>query len=460
MISRLQARLDLQILLGGSDELIKVSQVSPYEVTWTRNLPAVADELEVSFDSSLLPVDLRGVRGVQVLFWLFEHQDPRRCAPGDPGFFSGYSDEIGRRRTERTVTLSCRDWTAAVLDAKVTPKELKSVDVQKLGSLEAVVKRLLSLGPASSDWEVRSLSAAGARNVFTTLSKNTAIKRVAAKGKGKTPKQATQRRQFTLEALADGDETAVWDVVCQLCARMGVVPEVTAGEKVPVVLLVDALDLQTSDVLRPFARNGSGAGRTLTLGRTVATFDETLRLTRDADLPDQVVVGAWDHEKGTMVEVAFPYDAKAKKGDKLRRVYQVAEGTADQAVLTRVAAAAWAATRQHQLEVEVETWSPWSDGGGPHDPDLLDIGAGAALAIQVSGAYAHNLAREEREAFERLDDKVQEAFTSANASVPRSLLFQVGEVTHTFSAGDSPDYACRLKINAFLGEQPEPPKAA
>lgn len=458
MISRLQARLDLQILLLTGD-FVRISYIAPYEATWTRNLPAVADELEVTFDSSLLPVDLLAIDGIRVNFWLFEHQDPGRCSLSDPGSFHGFSDELGRKRTDRTISLTCRDWAAALLDAKVTPKDLKSVDLKKLGSLESVIKRLVDFGgPFAQTWTVRSLSAAGARSVFPALSGILAKKGVKDKGKGKSPSQATQRRQFTLEALAEGDETAVWDVICQLCARMGVVPEISiAANGVPEVLLIDALDLQTTDALeagrrQPFARNNRNV-RTLTLGRTVATLDETLRLTRDADLPDQIVVGAWDHESGKQIEVAFPRDAKGKRGDKLRRVYQVAEGTADPAVLERLAAAAWASTRQHQLEVEVETWSPWTDGGDHRDPDLLYLAAGSALAIEVADDYALNLAREEREAFDKLPKDVRDAFAKAESARPR-LTFQVGEVTHTFASGESPDYACRIKLNTWLGEQP------
>lgn len=447
MISRLQARLDLQILLANG-ETVRVTKISPERSTWRQNAPGVADELDVDLSSTYLPVDLRAVAGVRVLHWLFEHQDPERCQPGDPGFFFGVADTIDRDRGDHKLGLPCRDMTSVLLDNKVSLKELRSVDLQKVGSLEAVVKRLVDFGgPFAQTWRVRSLTPAGAKTVFRSLTPE--VRKVKGKP-GKTVAQATQRR-LRLDTMAEGDETPVWEVICQLCARMGAVPEIMlARDGVPEVVLVDALDLQTSDVLRPFRRGGK-TFRTLTLGRTVGALSESVKLARDADLPDQIVVGTWDHETGKRLEVTFPRDAKPLKGDKLRRVYQVAEGTADVGVLEKLAAAAWAESRQRQLELDVETWSPWTDGGDHRDPDLLSAGSGMALALEVDDVYAFQEAGRVGDAFEGLPAEVLGAFDRAEAARPPVMIFQVGTIDHQYGRDG---YTARMKLRTWLGRQP------
>ena len=456
MISRLAARLDLEVVLSDG-KTVRLRNIAPSSVRWRRNLPAVADELSVTCGAAYLPLDLRACRAIRVWCWLFEHQDMERCAAGDPGCFAGFADEVARNRLEQTVTLRCRDWTAGLLDAHVGATALKRLDLRRLGTLSAVVQELVRLGPEyARSWKVRSLSEAGKKVVFAALAQAPGVRGVRG-GRKSAPGEVFQRR-MDLAAFADGEEASLWEVVVQVSARMGVVPELALnGAGDPEIMLVDALDLQTTDALERGRRHafmrGARAFRTLTLGESVGVMSESVRLTADTELPDQVVVGAWDHETGRRVEVAFPPDAKPARGQTLRRLYQVAEGVAEPDALRRVAAAAWAATRQHQLELEVETWSPWSDGGSAGDPDLLACAPGAALGLLVADAYAAREAAAVEAAFDDLPALVLNALMAArrDPGAP-AMLFQIGTLEHTYSAGaGSTEYSARLKLNTWLG---------
>lgn len=456
--SRLEGRVDLQILLtpsrlarGGVSGLnapVRLTHLRPLDLTWTRNLPAVADTLSVTLTEESLPVDdLRGLRGIRVIAWLYEHQQIDRCQLGDPGCFFGVVDEIGRGQIEGTLRLEARDMTSVALDAKVTPADLKKIDVTRYETLVELVRALLALaGAFAATWRVVPVSEAAGRSVYAGW-QSSGLSSVRRGGAKKKPAAVAQRRLTTLDTLAEGNETAVWDTVCQVCARLGVVPELALGrDGVPEVLLVDALDLQTSDALRPFERAGR-LSRSLTVGESVGMLDESTRFTRSSDLPDVVVVQSLDHETKQITEAAWPPDPP-KGVDKPRISYQVAEGVAGMGALQKLAASAWAATRARQVEIEVETWSPWTDGGSPRDPDLLDCGAGAALTLLWHPDEIHQ--RRLRRQRLALDTQVLDRLEQAGRL--QDPLFQILELTHTVSWDDSPEYTCKMKLGAYLGD--------
>lgn len=471
-VSRLEACLELQFFLpqppaaqpsplaaitGISDEvqeIVRLTQIRPERVSWTRNLPAVADELDVTFSASLLPVGLTALEGARVTVWLYEHQQIWNCLPGQPGMFVGLADELSRDRSERTITLRCRDMTAVCLDAKISTAELKLIDISKSASLEGLVKLLLGFaGPFAADWKVVNVSRNDAGSTYAAFlnSEIQAFQKRKGKGSKGKPATSTQRRLRTLDTLADGDETSVWDIICQVCVRLGTVPEVMLGrDGNPQVHLIDALDLQTSDALRPFSRNGRRT-RSLTIGQSIGHTSESVRFARNEDLPDQVVVSTFDHETAAFTEGRFPLDAKGRGKEKPKILYQVVEGVSGQQALDSMAAATWVAAQQRQVEFEVETWSPWSDGGGAVSPDLLDLGAGAAMVI-LSSEESDHAARRELEALD-LPRDVIEAFMRAEDRKPPSLMFQVAEVALEYQGGSQPDFSCKMKLNAFLGTQ-------
>lgn len=431
--------------VSGLGQPARLTHIRPLDLTWTRNLPAVADTLSVTLTEESIPMDdLLGIQGMRIVAWLYEHQQIDRCQLGDPGCFFGIVDEIQRGQIDGTIRIEARDMTSVALDAKLTPQDLRKIDVTKYPTLVELVRALLALaGPFASTWRVVPISEGAGRAVYQGWQPS-GLQTVKRGGAKKKPAQAVQKRLTTLDTLADGNETAVWDTVCQVCARLGVVPELSLGrDGVPEVLLVDALDLQTSDALRPFERAGRVA-RALTLGQSAGMIDETLRFARGTDLPDIVVVQSLDHETKQITEAAWP-PTPPKGVDKPRISYQVAEGVAGQAALQKLAADAWAAARSRQVEFEVETWSPWTDGGGPGDPDLLDCGAGAALMLLEHPDETHQRAlRRERVGFPALLRARLE-----RAGRRRDTLFQVLEVTHSYGPEE---YTCKLKLGAYLGE--------
>ena len=141
-------RPDEVAVLAGPDD----AGLVPMSYNWTRNPLTVADTLSVTLHADDLAPDLRLLRGAQVRGWLYCHEEPRRCRPGDPGYFAGVVDVVERDRNAGTVTFECRDFTIFPLNHKIKPQTLAEVDLGL--TLPEITKFLIRKMPGGEKWRV------------------------------------------------------------------------------------------------------------------------------------------------------------------------------------------------------------------------------------------------------------------------------------------------------------------
>lgn len=509
--SRIRARVDLTFRLRGEPDTkdpIKLTGYIPKGYEWQRNAPGTADTLTVTLDAEDLPFDLRIIedQGMLVEGWLYEHEKPEQCYPGAPGYFAGIVDALERNQFDTTVSLEARDYTGFLLDREVTAAELNKFDALTVVSLESIVRRMVALNPGSAKWEIRALTTSaalpleaigfvqptkievrqaliqGGKRVTQKVNSNKKVTVGVDSAGNRAETKATQRNAKVsvvsyrvptpAEILAmriqfiaglgslntDTKRVKLWQLITDVCARFGVVPEVDVSEAgVGRVTLVDAGALQTSDVFRPFARDKL-TRRLFTVGENVATLNERLELAATDRRPDFVVVSSTDPEIGKTYRACWPPGSdtpRAKvKGDRaLNGVFQTIEGITNERHLLRLANKAFNALAHNQFTIVVSVDVPWSSGGGPWDPDLLDFGYGAALDLAFQGFDRVGadpttiLAR--RLGIRR--DLAQRIADAGDRIGAMALAFQCVEVTHDWQGGEDPTYQCSFTARQFLG---------
>ena len=460
--STLRARVDLLVLLYGSDELVALRGLTPRRVTWTRNRPAVADELSVTLDSDTLPFDLRLVASAVVTCWLYEHRDPARCKLGDPGVFTGRLDRI-RRSRKGDVDIEARDYTGSLLDAKLDGQRLAKVDLTTAPSLTEVCRSILRLVPNTETWRVETVGVAGKFSTLATYSKREKVKPKTDGAPADAPKKALTRRRSTIATLLKGESLSAWEAICKVCALLGAVPEVDVEpvSGFPRLRVIDALAAQSSDMLRPFGRN-DGQPRYMVVGHNVALLEETLELGSADGMPDFVRVTALNPDTGETLTAVYPDEeaspltpAQYKRWLKdANGSQQVADGVSNLAQLRKLAQIAFEDARKNELRIKLETWQTWTTGGGPQDADLLDLGAGATLDVRFVGFDRLDTTATDVLRRRGLPAEVAAAIARAQERVfvgQDSLRFRVGQVVHTLTLEEQPSYSCEVELSTFLG---------
>lgn len=481
--SRLSARVDLALRLQGeplSMKPIRLVGYTPRAYDWTRNAPATADTASVTLNAGDLPFDLRAIatRGGLIQGWLFEHRRPERCAIGDAGYFSGVIDRISRDRFATTITIEARDFTSFLLDTELTAEQLNGIDLASEATLIAIVRKIMTFAEGTETWDIRALTAAAeltldAASRLTPPKIGPAVKPTRGAPK---PAEIIASRQLHLSRLIADKKTNAWDAITDVCARFGVVPEVdVAPDGYGRISLIDAGDLQTSTVLRPFER-GDRKWRLLVEGEDLSVLREELELSATDKRPDFVVVSSVDPETGKTFRACYPPgldQERAKKkgegGSKPTGLFQTIEGIRSVKHLERLARRSFESLAHNQFTVTVATARPWSNGGGAHDPDLLNAGYGAALELGFAN-FDKLQARPDVVLKKRLgvDDATANRIVAASDRIgASSLLFQITEVHHAWEGGNNPNYTCDITARQFLGSQalpivgdvPRPPAA-
>jgi hypothetical protein len=460
--SRISARVDFAFRLRGqeSEPLINITHIVPLGVNFARNKPAEADTCSVEVFASDFPFDLRLVapRGGLMYVWLYEHGDPERCKYGDPGMFAGPIDEMTRTMEDRKITLRGRDWTSFLLDSKLGEGVLAKINVDKAPSLSSIVREILDTLEGGETWQIEELTTSASRPISTPAVRPAERRKGS---KAKPPRTVlTQRFKHMASVLPKQGEVSAWDAIAAVSARLGVVPEIGIDrEGRPKVVMVAAEDLNTSSVIRPFKR-GANTFRTMTVGGDITMMSETVDLMPHNNRPDFVAVASINRETGRSVVAEWP---KPGVGSRKRRgksqnetgLYQTIEGLETIEAVEAVAKAAWDSLAQNEFRVTIATPVPWSTGGTPDDPDLLDLAYGAAVAIDYSGfeQLANRTPSQILQA-QGLPAAVAERIQRAQSTIGRlSLLFLVVTVDHEWRGGASPSYMCRMTLRQTLNGQ-------
>lgn len=430
--SLMQARCDVffRLIDDPDGQLLGLQDRPVVSADITRNRPSECDTASVTLASGALPFDLRVIadKSMFVSLWLFEHQEPANCKDGDAGQFFGVVDDVSRPDSLGQVTLSCRDMTAVPLQAMMTEAGVKAFEVQPGASVEMVVADLLRQIPGTYRWTVESYSSASVEAAAPLLVK-------PAKRSKAPPRAATAT---SLSAIVGTERLSVWTAISNVCARAGIVPEVRFGRAGhPVVVLVDSSDLQSSDVLRPFDRGGR-TWRVFVDGDG-ATMSEKLDLADTSDRPDFLEVGSVTAQ-GRRISARWP-SAEVAGDKKDTGQFQFVEGVSSEAALQDLARGGYESLAHNQYRASLQLTESWSAGGGPHDPDVLDMGYGAAVEVMRPG-FARELIEAVTPEFAARIASAQERLGALN------LLFQAAEVKHSF---DQSGYRCEVGIRQFIG---------
>ena len=466
--SRLSSRVDVYFrLIDDPDgDLLGISMLVPNKVSWERNRPGEADTMGLGLPGMVFPFDLGIIapKSGFVSVWLFEHGTPEACLAGDRGHYFGVIDDIKRRRG-RTVSISSRDMTAIPLDAKMTEDGIKRFAIEAMSTLEDIVRALIHQVPGTFNWRVRSLCAEATKPGLV-------VPPIIVPGKqrkgSKAPAPPTVLSPGTVhlsDIVSTTQELSVWTAIANVCARHGVVPEVIVDQEGPLIVLIDASDLQTTDVFRPFKGRGGKTTRVFVDGDGISEISETLTLTNGPKRPEFVQVDSYDPIRGVGVSARWPprtlttkKERKAAGEDSTEEgLQQFVRGLTSQVALTRMARAGWEALSHNGFEVDIDISEPWSAGGDPSDPDVLDMAYGCAiecampsfdqLAKQPGLDTPAKILRAQRVS-EVLISRIIKASEKLGAM---SLVFQTVRVRHEWAGGTSPTYKASINARRFMG---------
>lgn len=435
--SRVRARVDVafRLITDPDGELIELEDRACTSFDWLRNAPSVADEATFTLAADALPFnpEIIATKSLFVSAWLYEEGHARRI--GGPGHFFGVVDDLKIDEHTREVTLSCRDMTAVPLQAFMPGDLVKTFEIG--GSIEDVVEDLLRQIPGTQRWTVESYSTASDAPVsYEPL----AIKPEKRKKGGRSaPKHDTKP---VLADVLTAEKVSVWTAICGVCARAGIVPEVVMREAGPAVVLVDAHDLHTSDVLRPFSR-GNRKWRVFVDHDGLLEHKKHLDLAGGGSRPDYLEVGTIDAQ-GVRIAARWPpvgaSDEKRERGE-----FQFVAGASEAEILS-LARAGWEALSHNQVRAELVVSESWSAGGGPEDPDLLEFGYGAAVEVHQP-TRTIDRTKYKAEFITRVA-KAQERLGALG------LLWQATEVK--LSWGSKSPFRCAFGLRRFLGTETAP----
>jgi hypothetical protein len=406
----------------------------PARLTWVRNQPGEADQLDVDLFYDAFPIDPRTLRGIAIDAWLFEHQTPSTCRKGDPGHFSGVVDRVEVKGSK--LTLNCRDWTMLPMNTKIGEGVLGKVPTREGAPLGLVVRQLLNIMPGGEKWTIEALSPIGDVRAEPPKIRPAEKRKGAASASNAAVVKGPNLGQY----LPPGD-TSVWAAVQEVCVRSGYVAEVSERDSGRLVTLVRSIDLQLSTVLRPFEQGSMRRIVEEEIGADAIT--ESYELTTSQALPDFVEVASIDPTGRLQRVVArWPRDAGKTKGT-TNGVFQTIEGVTSLIEVERIARDAWDALAHNQSTIEIAMPHPWSSGGGPERPDLLDIGYGAGIILERLPRPPIN----ETLLNAGIDARTARRFQNANDQVGEfRLLYQVVEAQHTW-----PEYECKLTMRQYGG---------
>lgn len=277
---------------------------------------------------------------------------------------------------------------------------------------------------------------------------------VTGSGPRKIPARVVSKTVPPTWAQLLGGADTVWEAITRLSQLMGAVAEVAVLDGGAVgVVLVDALELQLGDVLRPFERDGSAA-RVFEFGSNIVNMTDGRQLLGGQRI-DWAEVQAADPVTGKMRRGRYGRSERSGAGSD-HGLTVTAHGFTDQSHLDRLAKAAWLNANSGELELAVTTDDPWSLGGGPDDADLLGCGGGAVVDIDFAGlALADGVPLAVALRALGVPEDAADTLAAASAAASPSLRFQAVEVKHSYSQTDDGSYSCDLTLQTFLDDGSE-----
>jgi hypothetical protein len=245
---------------------------------------------------------------------------------------------------------------------------------------------------------------------------------------------------------------SIWDAITRVCQLVGAVPEVgvsTSGN--PMVVIVDGLEIQSGQTLRPFQR-GDRMHRVMQHGNDIAQMVERRELI-GGNRVNWVEVYSTDPVTGKTLRERFHDDTRDADGKRVDNngITVFAHGANSSAALRGIAKRVWAQVNRGELELTFSSSLPWTSGGTVRDADLLSCASGALIEMQFARADRFK-GLDLEDAFQLIGVPKSAARKLAEASdrLKPSLLFQVAEIVHQM--GENGEYRADVIAQTLLDD--------
>jgi hypothetical protein len=258
------------------------------------------------------------------------------------------------------------------------------------------------------------------------------------------------------DVFGDSVDT-VWDAISRLCYVMGAVPEVAVDDKGDDVLFViDAREALDGTSFRPFSRVCPDGE--LRLHRVFIVGDEIDSVEMDRSFlsegrgsrVDWVEAFAPDPDSGKILRERWGRVASDGAGDKNGRHVMV-PGCTSREHLAKVARSAFERITHEEAEAYIEIGVPWSWGGSPSDADLLGLGAGALISLDLNTRARNILRGKELETVfleQGVPPEAAELLAVATEEVQPRAEFQVSSIQWGLSGDNAP--TIKIKGQQFV----------
>ena len=424
--SQVQPATDLQAFAPVADGYSVLGAILPSEVTHERNTPREADVLTVRVPFRDFPLPARIVRSIGVVWYAGTVSAAnyaaglRNAVTGTPGpllsvlmpsrsnlRFVGFADGAEEDYDAGVITIRARDYTGILLDERVKPDVLKSIEIHQ--PLDQVVLSLLRQFPSGA---CRGLTVEfspfvdddGAEQPFPNVSD--VLGKPAQFKRGKAP---------GLSATYGGADVSYWDLLTDLCAMCGYIPTIEEDRLrvLPPRNLFDGVGTFRRTVTTP-----NGSTEALTARRMVQGFNvDSVRFARKFGrqaIPSIEVRSVAPGLRQPIVS-RYPEDGppvprhhktKAPVGSRVKTMARannvvpgglgasnrselvLIRGVSTQAEVDRIARGLWQELARQEWTGSYTTKHLASVGGDNDDPDLLDLRAGDPLELVLQRAGA------------------------------------------------------------------------
>lgn len=241
----------------------------------------------------------------------------------------------------------------------------------------------------------------------------------------------------TADRIFGSKKMSVWDAITRVCQLMGTVPEVgVSSSGNPMVVIVDGLEIQDGQTLRPFERDGRNH-RVMVHGDDISQLVERRQLIGGHRV-NWVEVYSTDPVTGRTLRERFHDNTRDDDGKRIdsNGMTVFAHGANSTEALQRIARRVYAQVNRGELELTFSASLPWTSGGDVHDADLLACGPGALLEMQFARVDRFKgLDLERALKLIGLPQGAARKLADASERLKPSLIFQVAEIVHTLGEG-------------------------
>ena len=491
--SQVQPATDLQAFAPVADGYSVLGAILPSEVTHERNTPREADVLTVRVPFRDFPLPARIVRSIGVVWYAGTVSAAnyaaglRNAVTGTPGpllsvlmpsrknlRFVGFADGAEEDYDAGVITIRARDYTGVLLDTRVEPSVLASIEIDQ--ALDLVVLSLLRQFPGGA---CRGLTVEfspfigedGAEQPFPNVAQ--VLGKPAKFRRGKTPK---------LSATYGGADVSYWDLLTDICALCGYLPMIEEDR----LRIVPPRNMFTQQgTFQRTVTTPSGSTEKLTQRRMVQGYNvDAMRFARKfgrqaipaievrsvAPGLRQPIVSRYPPDSATPRTKANNIQPSGR-GAAERSELVLIRGVSTQAEVDRIARGLWQELARQEWTGSYTTKHLASVGGDNDDPDLLDLRAGDPLdlVLQRAGASSGVLLSianlQTRGA--QIDALIRRGLSQAAAvaiadaySAARALgsTFRTRTVTYSWQLGGAqPRVQIASTVGTYLAAPDEPP---